>query len=207
MRFAVAGLLLVMSLSACADTTQPVEDAAFAAGTVTDPPSVRVFRGVDAEFFFLFNDDPETGLLSLIRPVDLPGDFSPCAADILLDPASLQLIFTPQGTIRLLRGQDVSVSVYDRDEFNAVALTLGLCNAAATVEPIAQGTASFTWHETDESFQVIRNSSSFGWNARGTVFSLTDGTEYRFSNQYRGTRDRAGNFRHLTSNITLTPVN
>lgn len=207
MRRATLTLLLMAAASGCADTTAPIaERPALSFTNGPEAPSVRVFREIDTEFFFLFNDDPESGLLSLIRPADLPGDFQPCGGEVGLDPASLQLIFTPKGTIRLLRGRDVSVSVYDRTEFNDVALTLGLCHAAATIEPIAQGTADFVWHDTDASFDLGRAASSFGWTARGTVYALSDGAEFRFRNDYRGTRDRQGAFRHLISRIVLMPV-
>jgi hypothetical protein len=95
--------------------------------------------------------------------------------------------------------------VYERSTFNAAVRATGLCNALASLIPLARGPVDFTSHDND-TFFTGTHADAFGWSAHGTLLRVADGAPLRFLNESHGVLAADGSLLNSLSQITLTPT-
>ena len=209
MRARFLALLTTVALPACADAPSAVTSTRvgpsydFLNGPAE--PAPMIFRTGDDEFFLLFNSDPGSNLVDLIR---LPGgqpDLSPCGGTEALEPVALQLVFHGSGAInQVMMGRTVGAVVYERRSFLTELRAHGVCAAIASQVPLAQGTADFTAHDNDAFFSGT-HADAFGWSAVGLV-TAANGALLRLQDESHGVLAADGSLVTIVASITLRPV-
>jgi len=202
-----AGIVACLVLLACSDvpsvppqTVSRTPAYSFSNGPET--PGPIVFRTTDDPFFLFFSDDRGPQLVAIMRPAD-PAELEPCGGSNSLEPVDLQLVFHSSGSInQTLLARDVSVWLYERRAFLTVVINSGLCAALETQVPIYTGTASLVTHDNDTFFSG-NHADAFGWSAIGVVTKISDGSEYRYQNEYHGVLASDGSPISFRSTIDL----
>lgn len=205
-----AGAVVALALLGCKDATSPSiqsepRSPAFAFSNGPETPGPIVFRTTDDPFFLFLNDDRAVRLAAVMRPAD-PANVVPCGGSNSMDPVDLQLVFHSSGAInQTLIGRDITVWLYQRGPFLTDVINNGLCHALSTQVPLYQGTASLVAHDNDTFFSGS-HADAFGWSAIGTVTKISDGSEYRYQNEYHGVLDTNGEPLTFHTTIRLTPL-
>jgi len=206
----VTGAVVALILLGCKDATSPSiqrepGSPAFAFSNGPETPGPIVFRTTDDPFFLFFDDDRTVQLAAIMRPGD-PAALIPCGGSNSLNPVDLQLVFHSSGAInQTLIGRDIDVWLYARRDFLIDVRDNGLCHALVTQIPLYHGTASLVAHDNDTFFSGT-HPDAFGFSAVGTVTKISDGSRYRYQNEYHGVLGTDGAPLSFHASIRLSPL-
>jgi hypothetical protein len=201
----ILGIGLIAACDDPAGIAPPIEGAPLDISNGPSEPSDVVLRIWDTQFFLLLNSDRASGLISVVRAPDPPGDFVPCGGSQWLDPAAVQLVFHPNGAVnQLLMASQVHAAVYERRSFNTALRNSGLCGALATQTPLASGLVDGIVHDNETFFTGV-HADAFGFSIRGILHDA-GGATLTYSNQYHGVLAASGDLVHLVSRISVKPA-
>ncbi len=160
--------LIALALVACEQTETTSPNAISPQFGIANAPSMAGIVMRDEIPIGVAWFDPKAGM-------DVTFGFDPvafCGGSSDFDVVQLQLVQNPGRVLALLQGE-VRTTVWPFTQFD--------CDLFTTVEPLASGSADFTWHDNDWLGLLDPNKiNAFGWHAHG-ILTRPSGAKARFS--------------------------